>query len=87
MCRSLTHRWKHDANDHHGEGLGNSLFHIRLLIDRFEGLIVVSWVVVIHARTSEITPLESAKVSVSTPIFCAMVSNRLLKCALEFTGL
>jgi hypothetical protein len=41
----------------------------------------------VHHSTSEITPLESAKVSLSTPILCAMVNSRLLKWALEFTGL
>ncbi|GIT06215.1 MAG: hypothetical protein CM1200mP29_16260 [Verrucomicrobiota bacterium] len=40
-----------------------------------------------HVRTSETTALESANASFSTPIRCAMVSSRLLKCASELTGL
>ena len=41
----------------------------------------------LHDRTSEITPRESANVSASTPIFCAIVSSKLLKWALVLTGL
>ena len=40
-----------------------------------------------RAKTSEITALESANASLSTPIRWAMVNKRLLKCAPELTGL
>lgn len=51
------------------------------------GVVVVSFDRLGQASTSEITPVESANVPASTPIFCAMVRSRLLKCAFELTGL
>ena len=75
ICLKRLNHQKNNPGKDQSYDLKKNLPHVRWIIC----LIEKTRILIIYARISETTPLESANSSTSTPIFCAIVSRRLLK--------